>query len=38
MKIKNIAKNQKHDGYQRVLASIVYKILDKKPSGGGIKN
>ena len=34
----NIAKNQKHDTYQRVLASIVYKFFDKKPSGGGIEN
>ena len=34
----NIAKDQKHDGYQRALALIVYKFLDKKSSGGGIKN
>ena len=26
----NIAKNLKHDGYQRGLASMVYKIFDKK--------
>ena len=26
----NIAKNPKHDGYQRGLASIVYKCFDKK--------
>ena len=26
----NIAKNRKHDGYQRGLASIVYKFFDKK--------
>ena len=27
-----------HDGYQRRLASIVYKYFDKKTSAGGIKN
>ena len=26
----NIAKNQKWDGYQRVIASMVYKCFDKK--------
>ena len=26
----NIAKNQKYDGYQRGLASMVYKLFDKK--------
>ena len=26
----NIAKNQKYDGYQRGLASMVYKFFDKK--------
>ena len=26
----NIAKNLKYDGYQRGLASMVYKIFDKK--------
>ena len=26
----NIAKNPKHDGYQRGLASMVYKFFDKK--------
>ena len=26
----NIAKNAKYDGYQRGLASMVYKFLDKK--------
>ena len=26
----NIAKNPKYDGYQRGLASMVYKILNKK--------
>ena len=29
----NIAKNPKHDGCQRVLASMVYKLSDKKTSG-----
>ena len=26
----NITKNPKYDGYQRDLASVVYKCLDKK--------
>ena len=34
----NVAKNLKHDGYQRGLALIVYKFLDKKSSGGAVKN
>ena len=34
----NIAKNTKYDGYQRGLASMVYKCFDKKTSGGAIKN
>ena len=34
----NIAKNTKYDGYQRSLASMVYKYFDKKTSGGAIKN
>ena len=33
-----IASNPKHDGYQRGLASIVYKFFDKKFNGSGIKN
>ena len=33
-KVFNIAKNPKHDGYQRALASMVYKFFDKKCSGG----
>ena len=32
----NIAKNPKYDGYQRGLASTVYKFFDKKCSGGGV--
>ena len=33
-----IAKNPKYDGYQRGLASMVYKFFDKKSSGSGITN
>ena len=32
----NIAKNPKNDGYQRGLASMVYKLFDKKSSGVNI--
>ena len=32
----NIAKNPKPDGYQRGLASMVYKFPDKKFSGGAV--
>ena len=34
----NIAKNLKYNGYQRGLASMVYKCFDEKTSGSGIKN
>ena len=34
----NITKNPKYDGYQRRLASLVYKFFVKKNSGGGIKD
>ena len=34
----NIAKNPKYDGYQRGLASMVYKFFDKKSTGSGIAN
>ena len=34
----NIAKNPKYDGYQRGLASMVYKCFDKSSAGGGIVN
>ena len=34
----NIAKNPKYDGYQHGVASMVYKFLNKKTSGSGIKN
>ena len=33
-----IANNPKYDGYQRGLASMVYKVFDKKSKGSGIKN
>ena len=33
----SIAKNLKYDGYQRGVASMVYKFFDKKVSGSGIK-
>ena len=34
----NIAKNPKYDGYQRSLASTVYKFFDKNTADGAIKN
>ena len=39
----NIVKNPKYDWYQRGLASMVYNVFDKKPSGsnnssGAVKN
>ena len=34
----NIAKNPKYHGYQRGIASMVYKLFDRKISGSGIKN
>ena len=34
----NIAKDSKHDGYQRALASMVYTFCDKKTAGSGIKS
>ena len=45
-KVFNIAKNSKYDGYQRGLASMVYKFFDKKSAslsdksvpGSGIAN
>ena len=33
-----IASDPKYDGYQRGLASMVYKFFDKKSSGSGIDN
>ena len=32
-KVFNIAKNPKYDGYQRGLASMIYKFFDKNTSG-----
>ena len=34
----NIARNPKYGGYQRRLASMVYKFFDKKSTGSGIAN
>ena len=34
----DIAKNPKHDIYQRGLASMIYKFFNKKTPGGVIKN
>ena len=34
----NIAKDQKYDGNQRGLASMVYKFFDKKSTGSGAKH
>ena len=34
----NIANNPKYDGYQRNFTSIVYKVFDRKTSGGAIKS
>ena len=34
----NIAKDPKYDGYQRGLASMVYKFFDKKSKGSGVVN
>ena len=34
----NIAKNPKYDGYQRGLASMVYKFFDRKSTGSGVAN
>ena len=34
----DIAEDPKHDGYQRGLASMVYKFFDKKSKGSGAKH
>ena len=34
----NIPEDTKYDGYNRGLASMVYKFLDKKTEGTGIKS
>ena len=36
-KAYDIASNTKYDGYQRGLASMVYKFFEKKSAGGGFK-
>ena len=36
VKAFNIAKSPKYDGYQRGLASMVYKFFDKKSKGCGV--
>ena len=36
-KVFDVAKNPKYDWYQREIASMVYKYLDKKTFGSGIK-
>ena len=36
-KAYDIASNPEHDGYQRGLASMVYKFFDKKSMGSGFK-
>ena len=36
-KAYNIARNPEYDGYQRGLASMVYKFFDKKSTGSGFK-
>ena len=35
-KVFKIASDPKYDGYQRGLASMVYKFFDKKSSGSGV--
>ena len=37
-KAYDMARNPKHDGYQRGLASMVYKFFDKKTMGSGVNN
>ena len=37
-KALNIAKNPRYDGYQRGIASMVYKLFDKKSKGRGVAN
>ena len=37
-KALKIASDAKYDGYQRGLASMVYKFFDKKSKGSGIIN
>ena len=35
-KVFNIAKDPKYDGYERGLASLVYKVFDKNTKGSGV--
>ena len=37
-KALKIASNPKYNGYERGLASMVYKFLHKKSKGSGLKN
>ena len=37
-KVYNIASNPEYDGYQRGLASMVYKVFDKMSMGSGINS
>ena len=37
-KVFKIASDSKYDGYQRELASMVYKYFDKKSKASGITN
>ena len=37
-KVFYIVKNPRYDGYQRGLASMVYKFFDKKSKGSGVAN
>ena len=37
-KVFEIAKNPQYDGYQRGIASMVYKFFDDKSTVSGIKN
>ena len=37
-KVFKIASDQIYDGYQRGLASMVYKFFDKKSQGSGVDN
>ena len=38
LQIKYYVINPKYDGYQRGLASMVYKVFDKKTASGAVKN
>ena len=37
-KALKIASNPKYNGYERGLANMIYKFLDKKSKGSGLKN